>query len=660
MKNLILNSQYLRDIVAKSSTLEERKIGFVVPVSGVKSTHTKERVNHRLEAWYQSSAGGDRALFEKQLKHRGFLIDKLEELLGEFEFPPEKSLPLWTSILEISLSKFIHGSPNQLYDRQSEYLKKIIDEYPIPFDKFMLPFIETARQEIYQKSNGVYENLLTRQAQAELEYSLLEQISEIISPTLYKKFKIFKKVNKFFILSQTKKSCDNSSYLYFLEKMFQDDIILDFFYEYSVIARLVSLKTLFWVKQNSLMIKRFIKDKPDIEVSFSNSSSLDKVIDLIANLSDPHNFGGTVAILKFANGLNLVYKPKDIRVEREYNKFITRSIERGEVMDQITPQVISRQGYGWSSYIQFNNCTSKEAVQRYFRRAGELLCFLYVLREKDCHAENIIAAGEYPVVVDLETLISPCCGIKTNNTEAYQSYLDIENSIFRTATLFHDDLGSFGESGLGSLPGQDSYVRVSRWYYINTDKMLKTCENSLIPNRENLPYLNNEICHAKDYKEFIKKGFKNAYLFLMKNRIFCRQEGGLLTGFECSMYSRFVARSSQLYYAILERASRTNLLNFGVDRSISIESLRKIALPFTCEDSNFQRILDSECQQLEVLDIPIFYASTNSKSLTTIKHGEVLDFFENTGYESVCLELDALNLGDLKKQLNLIDLSLSE
>jgi lantibiotic modifying enzyme len=328
-------------------------------------------------------------------------------------------------------------------------------------------------------------------------------------------------------------------------------------------------------------------------------------------------------------------------------------------MEQITPQVLARQGYGWSSYIRFNKCTSTEAVQRYFQRAGELLCFLYVLREKDCHAENIIAAGEYPVVVDLETLISPCFTISANSNEDYNSYLKIEKSILRTAILFDNNLGSFGESGLGGLPGQDSSLKGSRWYNVNTDRMLRAIENITIPSRENLPYLDNKICYAKNYKNFIKKGFKNAYLFFMENRKFFGQDNGLLARFESPMYSRFVARSSQLYSVILERASQTNLLEFGIDRSIAIESIRKLPLPFTCDDYNRNQILDSECQQLEVLDIPIFYTSTTSKSLKTIKHGEIFDFFEKTGYESVCVELENLSLLDLQKQLTLIDSSLS-
>jgi lantibiotic modifying enzyme len=53
--------------------------------------------------------------------------------------------------------------------------------------------------------------------------------------------------------------------------------------------------------------------------------------------------------------------------------------------------------------VEYLPCQNQEEIKRYYQRAGQLLCLLYVLGANDCHNENLIACGEYPVLVDLET-----------------------------------------------------------------------------------------------------------------------------------------------------------------------------------------------------------------------------------------------------------------
>ena len=43
---------------------------------------------------------------------------------------------------------------------------------------------------------------------------------------------------------------------------------------------------------------------------------------------------------------------------------------------------------------------------RFYRRQGALLALLYALEATDFHAENLIASGEFPVLIDLETFSS--------------------------------------------------------------------------------------------------------------------------------------------------------------------------------------------------------------------------------------------------------------
>ena len=55
-------------------------------------------------------------------------------------------------------------------------------------------------------------------------------------------------------------------------------------------------------------------------------------------------------------------------------------------------------------FVAASGCTEAEAIQRFYERQGAYLALLYALEATDFHLENLIAAGEYPVWVDLESL----------------------------------------------------------------------------------------------------------------------------------------------------------------------------------------------------------------------------------------------------------------
>ena len=46
-------------------------------------------------------------------------------------------------------------------------------------------------------------------------------------------------------------------------------------------------------------------------------------------------------------------------------------------------------------------------MERFYRRAGHLLCLMYVSSSTDFHDENLVACGEFPVPIDLETVFNP-------------------------------------------------------------------------------------------------------------------------------------------------------------------------------------------------------------------------------------------------------------
>ena len=109
--------------------------------------------------------------------------------------------------------------------------------------------------------------------------------------------------------------------------------------------------------------------------------------------------------LTFASGRKLVYKPKDMGTEAAYHRLLAWLNERGAPLPFKVLEVLDRSTHGWVEFVEHLPCRDRDEARRYYERAGMLLCLFYVLEGTDCHYENIIASGEYPVLIDTETLM---------------------------------------------------------------------------------------------------------------------------------------------------------------------------------------------------------------------------------------------------------------
>ena len=69
--------------------------------------------------------------------------------------------------------------------------------------------------------------------------------------------------------------------------------------------------------------------------------------------------------------------------------------------------MIDRGSHGWVEFIAAQSCQSEDEVQRFCERQGSYLALLHALHAVDFHCENLIAMGEHPVFLDLETLFHP-------------------------------------------------------------------------------------------------------------------------------------------------------------------------------------------------------------------------------------------------------------
>ena len=93
-----------------------------------------------------------------------------------------------------------------------------------------------------------------------------------------------------------------------------------------------------------------------------------------------------------------------------------------------------RPGYGWLRFVEHTPCADLTEVDRFYRRQGVLLALLHALDGTDVHFENIIAAGDQPVLIDIETLFQPLLPADDRRRRTPRAEL-LARSVHRTTLL---------------------------------------------------------------------------------------------------------------------------------------------------------------------------------------------------------------------------------
>jgi type 2 lantibiotic biosynthesis protein LanM len=122
---------------------------------------------------------------------------------------------------------------------------------------------------------------------------------------------------------------------------------------------------------------------------------------------DSHRGGQTVALLGFGAG-TVVYKPRSLHVDAVLNDLLASVLTDAGPDTRIrVPRVLPRGDYGWAEHVTHRFCVGHEELSGFYRGIGHWLGIMRLVGGSDLHAENVIACGPVPVVVDCETLFTP-------------------------------------------------------------------------------------------------------------------------------------------------------------------------------------------------------------------------------------------------------------
>lgn len=125
---------------------------------------------------------------------------------------------------------------------------------------------------------------------------------------------------------------------------------------------------------------------------------------------DAHNGGRRVAILTCRAG-QLVYKPRSLAGDAALAAAAARLspyLEHGCALR--LPTILLRPSHGWQEHVSAVSMTDFAQVRRHRYRLGAFLALFAALGSTDLHHENVIAVGEHPMFIDLETVLQHHAG----------------------------------------------------------------------------------------------------------------------------------------------------------------------------------------------------------------------------------------------------------
>jgi len=514
------------------------------------------------------------------------------------------------------------------------YNRFFLKEAPLPFEEFFVPFILTAREELMGKAGISYYSVGPK-IHAVLERHILGILNYLCVKSIYEKFLKYKKDKGL------------SLYKNFMKNLLTGEFI-DFFNTYPLLARLMSDYIINWSGAISTFLIRLEEDLPEISEIFLAGNEVGKICTIIPGLSDHHNKGQTVIFIAFSSGLRLIYKPRSLSPEEAYFKMLSwLNINGGPHKFKIL-KILGREGYGWMEFADCLPCKNEEEVKNYYRNGGVLLCLLYLLGVSDCHFENIIASGKYPVLIDVETIMMP--EIKFSKDRK-------ENSVLRTGLLPHpymvEQNKAIDVSGFAGPFGKDISFEKEVWTNLKTDNITPEKKREQLKAGFNIPLFEGKKMFPFDYKDYIIEGFKDFYLYLMINKERLLAPESPLIFFK-GQKVRFFLRHSAFYLSLLEKILVPSLFKDGLLWSLELEKLTEDIFETEMVTHKLWPGVKEEIYSIQELNIPSFFTSSDSNAFIWPGGEKIENFFYESGYELVLQTLKKMSPEDMEKQIEFI------
>ena len=483
--------------------------------------------------------------------------------------------------------------------------------------------------------------------------NLLEQLFMMLGPTMVLELNVARLQG--ILLGDTPEERFQS----FIERIGQRETALALLQEYPVLARQLMTRIHNWVAFSLEFLQHLCADWKTLRKMFHPEDEPGLLIQVESGMGDNHKGGRSVLIAKFSSGFQVVYKPRSMAIDVHFQELLSWINDQGDCLPFRKLKILDRGTYGWVEFVTAFGCTSAEEVRRFYERQGGYLALLYTLEATDFHFENLIAAGEYPVLVDLEALFHPPT-TKIDIRQPYRLVLDtMAASVLRVGLLPQQSWSNAESdgvdlSGLGGSAGQLTPYGIPQWEKAGTDEMRLTRKQEAMAGGQNRPTLNGAEVNVLDYADAIVTGFIKLYRLLLKHRSELLSDSSPVARF-AEDEVRVIVRSTQIYASLLHESFHPDMLRNALDRDRWFDRLW-VGAEYR---PHLVKVLPAELEDLQQGDIPIFTTRPSSLHLWSSAGQQIADFFDESGLVLVQRRIQQLSEDDLARQLWFIRASLT-
>lgn len=428
----------------------------------------------------------------------------------------------------------------------------------------------------------------------------------------------------------------------------------EFFYyiadTYPVLSRCIRERIECQIQYYVQVVQWFREDSDKIGELFFDGEIPGRITGIESGLSDLHNGGKEVLKICLENGKKLLLKPRSMENEQFFTRLLGWISERTG-SSQYHYTILSRYDHSWCEIVEYQSCESEQDIHQYYRRLGEQLFLAYLLGTSDIHAENLIACGPYPVIVDLEALARPGKEIQAESAED-AIYSWIRESVIGTGILPFYVWNKEGEgidgSAIHSKKGQKLPFQIPAVAEEETSNMYITYREGFTSAGRNLAWMKGKEETIAAYVDDLLSGFSEAYQAVEKEKVFFQR--ALVEG--KGLQSRVVLMHTQRYAMLLNSSYHPSLLMDGAEREIFLYSIGQGRW------DREERIVREEILALLRGDIPCFSSGMDEKSLYAGEEKCEEAFFQRTAYSRILERLGQLDQTDRNKQCDLIRTSM--
>lgn len=633
-------------IVARARYLHERTEEMDPTADGC--AEQDEKLVAQEKRWRRAVGQGDDRAYRRRLKWAGLCSADIPQIARDAP-TSGATLPLWAqTMLEVMT--------------EAKAARERIAKYPspVPFAMLYQPMVAVARRRLLRRLEldstdalvSGPSSWMSTEAYQQLEMQLSRRLLSRTGRALLEDFDrsvgfgaaLIRRVER---AAEPGAEEGNTRYAAWVDGHLRGGLT-QIFTTYPLVGRHIAVLVDQWVDTTTEFLGRLSRDRAAIAAIIGGCPSLGRIEGLSVGLSDPHDNGRTVSIVRFENGARIVYKPHDLELEAAHSAFAEWCNARSD-LDLRAPRVVTKEGYGWVEHVEHRHCSDRSAGALFYRRVGARLCIAYLLGGTDYHSENLISTGADLVPIDNETILYP-----EPVAMSEQWHAPTFDSVLSTGMLpvWSGSADGSAQDVSGISGGTVTPAVQMTWTGVGTDAIdLIEITPQSYQHDNGLHLADGRRLAPVDYLEAIDDGFHECYRIVLDEREEVLGSNGPLSKFAGHL-SRFVFRPTRIYDKLLGLSAAPGLLRSGLAWSLEFEQLA-YAYCLASERPSTWPVFLEELAALHRFDVPRFVAKTDERTLQ-LADGSSVYGLRRSGLTRTRTRIEAMSGSDLRRQSEVV------